>query len=524
MKKIVRVLKGITKLLFSRTTFVIFAVLLQLSFLVVTVGALSEYYIVFNIAFGILGLGTAIYIMNEDVNSAFKIVWLVPVLVIPAFGVVAFLLLRKQPETMRNRSRLERMDMQLKECVLQNEAVLNELRQESDGERGIANYLYNVGSYPVYSDNDIEFFPLGEYKFEAMLEDLRNAKKFIFMEYFIVAEGHMWNSILEILKQKAKDGVEVRFLYDGMNSIRNLPYGYYKDLREFGIKVHVYEKLRPVLTTCQNNRDHRKILIIDGEKAYTGGINLADEYINRLERFGHWKDTAIRVKGDAVASFTYMFLQMWYLTKKKSSILKQDIDDYITNVTHNSRNVSNKNGYVIPYADSPYDSKLVSRQVYIDILNRATEYVHIMTPYLILDDDMVDALKYCADRGVETVIIMPHVPDKVYAYLLARSYYKDLIQAGVKIFEYTKGFVHAKEFISDGVRATVGTANLDFRSLYLHFECGAYIYNNKVVESIEKDFENTIRECEQIDIKNCNEYSKFKMFIGKVLRFIAPLM
>ena len=330
-------------------------------------------------------------------------------------------------------------------------------------------------------------------------------------------------------------------MYDGTCSLALLPYGYYKELGKYGIKSIPFSQIRPALSTYQNNRDHRKILIVDGKVAFTGGVNLADEYINEKERFGYWKDTAVMVRGKAVKSFTLMFLEMWNVAVKNGDITLQDINKYVSctdeyfykdnieevferDVKRTGRCMLRNGGYVIPYSDDPFSNERIGKQVYIDILNRATKYVHIMTPYLILDDEMVLALQYCAKRGVETIILMPHVPDKIYAYLLARTYYKDLLESGVKIFEYTLGFVHAKIFVSDDIRGVVGTSNLDFRSLYLHFECCMYMYKNETVFDIEKDYQETLKQSQEITVKDCDEYSGVKKIAGSLLRFIAPLM
>ncbi|MDO5403203.1 MAG: phospholipase D-like domain-containing protein, partial [Eubacteriales bacterium] len=365
-----------------------------------------------------------------------------------------------------------------------------------------------------------------------MLNELKRAEKFIFMEYFIVTESYMWNTILEILKEKVRQGVEVRFMYDGMCSLKLLPYGYYKELEKFGIKSRAFSQLKPVLSTYQNNRDHRKILVIDGKVAFTGGINLADEYINKEVRFGHWKDTAVMVKGKAVRSFTLMFLKMWNLSKKEKSISKDELYEYVDSIEtplpadedESKDLLLHRGGNVTPYGDNPFSRERIGRQVYIDILNRAKEYVHIMTPYLILDDEMLSALTYCAKRGVETIIIMPHIPDKKYAFLLAHTYYKELIENGVKIYEYTPGFVHAKVFVSDGIRASIGTINLDFRSLYLHFECAAYIYKNGAVKDVEADYQNTLKDCGEVTMDMVIKYPLRHRIAGQLLRIIAPLM
>lgn len=532
MKKIVQKSKKASRLIFGRTAVVVLSLIVQAAVLVAAVFWLSEYSTLIYIGFVLLGAVTVIHILNEEENASFKMAWMIPVLVIPVFGTIVYLFVNMQLGTKVINRRLCSIEKQLKPYAKQNETEFEELSHASAGEKGLAQYLYNAGSFPVYRDNKIEFFPLGEDKFEEMLKQLKEAKKYIFMEYFIVTESYMWNTVLDILKEKAAEGVDVRFMYDGMCSLMLLPYGYYKDLEAMGIQSRPFSQIKPVLSTYQNNRDHRKILIIDGETAFTGGINLADEYINRIVRFGHWKDTAVMIKGDAVKSFTYMFLKMWHVAGHQDFIDDSEIQKYVCNITAENgicrQDAANIHlyggGYVIPYCDSPFDSERIGKRVYIDILNRARHYVHIMTPYLILDDEMIAALRYCAARGVETIVIMPHIPDKVYAYLLARTYYKELLEHGVQIYEYIPGFVHAKEFISDDVRATVGTINLDFRSLYLHFECGAYIYENPVIAEIEADFEKTLKRCEKITEEGCRKYSRFKLLAGKMLRLFAPLM
>ena len=472
-------------------------------------------------------------------------------LVIPVFGTVLYIYINLQPGTKRIHKKLTKIEDEIRPYLAQNEETVQELQEQSAGEKGIADYLYHADNYPVYAGCKMKYYPIGEAKFADMIEQLKRAEHFIFMEYFIVTKSYMWNTILEILKEKAAQGVEVRMMYDGMCSLALLPYGYYKDLEKMGIQSIPFSQIRPVLSTYQNNRDHRKILIIDGKTVFTGGINLADEYINRIDRFGHWKDTAVMLQGDAVKSFTLLFLKMWHVAKGKDSIPEEEIRKYTVEVwektqademradiaehvtakdmqREESENTQDKKlhagGYVIPYGDDPYGDERIGKQVYIDILNRARKYVHIMTPYLILDDEMITALRYCAKRGVETVIIMPHIPDKIYAYLLARTYYKQLLKYGVKIYEYTPGFVHAKVFVSDDIRGCVGTINLDFRSLYLHFECGAYMYSNDVLHDVEQDFKETLKQCQEITKESCDKYPKGKMLVGKMLRLIAPLM
>lgn len=552
MKEYSKKKRGILQVIFGRTAIIVISLIIQLFILIYTALWLSDYSTVIYYGFILLGVMVATHIMNNNDSASFKLAWIIPVLIVPVFGAIFYIFMYNQFETKAMKRTLAKLDNQLKPAYKQNETVLEEIKKDSDGEYGLARYLYNTGRFSVYDNCEAEFFPLGQDKYKEMLNQLESAEKFIFMEYFIVAEGKMWDSILEILKRKAAQGVEVRFMYDGTCSLMLLPYGYYKELGKYGIKSVPFSQIRPALSSYQNNRDHRKILIVDGKVAFTGGINLADEYINEIERFGYWKDTAIMVKGKAVKSFTMMFLEMWNVAVRNGDITVHDLEKYINctdeyfdnaqkksceaidindnQITSASADIQNykcvlrDGGYVIPYSDDPFADERIGKQVYIDILNRATKYVHIMTPYLILDDEIVLALKYCAKRGVETIILMPHVPDKIYAYLLARTYYKDLLEGGVKIYEYTPGFVHAKLFVSDDIRGVVGTSNLDFRSLYLHFECCMYMYKNEAVYDMENDYQNTLKQSQEITIKECDEYPWIKKFAGSLLRFIAPLM
>ena len=328
----------------------------------------------------------------------------------------------------------------------------------------------------------------------------------------------MLNSILDILKEKAKAGVEVRFMYDGLCTFSEVPANYPKQLEAFGIKCKVFAPIRPVLSSIQNNRDHRKIVVIDGKVAFTGGINLADEYINEWNRFGHWKDTAVMIRGEAVKSFTLMFMTMWNIQDR----ISENYEKYIVPSRYFSS--IRTDGYVIPYGDCPFDDYYVAKHIYLDMLNTATKYVHIMTPYLILDNETIEALGYAARRGVEVIILLPHIPDKKYAFWLAKSYYEELLIGGTQIFEYTPGFVHAKVMVSDDEKAVVGSSNLDFRSFYLHYECGVFMYRNQAIADIEADFEETLSKSQRVletDIKNEPLHVKI---LGSILRLIAPLM
>ena len=508
---------GIFKIIFSRTALVAVLLLFQIGLMVATITTIEQYAFSVYVGFIVLSMIVIIYIINRKENPAFKMSWILFVTFIPIVGTVFYIFMQIQPGTRYIGKRLFVLGEKTKPYMVQNDKIIEDLRISKPANANLAHYLSKQVGFPVHRNTKVTYFRVGEEKFKELKRQLESAKYYIFMEYFIVEEGIMWDSILEILKRKVEEGVEVRFMYDGMCSIVLLPYKYPKKLEEMGIRCKMFSPIKPVLSTHQNNRDHRKICVIDGQIAFTGGINLADEYINEKERFGHWKDTAVMLQGEAVQNFTMMFLQMWNVTEKK----EENFEKYLT---PKSKEFRRELGYVLPYGDSPYDNENIGEQVYFHILNHAKKYVHIMTPYLILDNEMVTNLTYAAKCGIEVIIIMPHIPDKWYAFVLAKTYYEELINAGVQIYEYTPGFVHAKVFVSDDDTATVGTINLDYRSLYLHFECGTFIYNNQVVRDIEKDFQDTLKKCQRVTITDLRMRGVIETVAGRVLRLIAPLM
>ncbi len=508
--------KGILRFLFSRITILAVLILLQIAVIVGSAAHISDYTRYFNVFMDIVGLVTIIYIINEKSNPGFKLCWILFITVIPVVGLFMFLYMKIQPETKFLRKRLATLEQQTKPYMTQNDETVEDLRRSKPANANLAHYLGNTLSYPLHRNTLVKYFSSGEEKFVELKKQLLTAKEYIFLEYFIVDEGRVWSEVLDILKDKIRDGVEVRFMYDGMCNVL-LPYHFQKKLKQYGIKCKLYSPLRPVLSTYQNNRDHRKICVIDGRVGFTGGVNLADEYINEKERFGHWKDTAVMLEGEAVQSLTMLFLQMWNIGEKKT----EKYDNYLT---PKSSEIKREYGFVLPYADSPFDSENIGQQVYFHILNHAKKYVHIMTPYLILDNETITTLTFAAKCGIEVVIIMPHIPDKWYAFALAHTYYEELIEAGVQIYEYTPGFVHAKVFVSDNDTAVVGTVNLDYRSFYHHFECGAFIYANPVIWDVERDFQETLKKCKKMTIADLKKRSIWEKIAGKILRLIAPLM
>ena len=509
--------KGILSVIFSRVFVLSALIIIQLLVFASTITYLKDYATYIYAFFLVMGIVIIIYIINDKSNTDFKMTWILLIMAVPIVGAAFYAFLKSQPGTKAIEKRISELKKETDSYMMQDAQVLDEIRKSKPANANLVTYLNNQMSYPIYRNSPVTYFPSGEEKFEALKTRLKQAEEYIFLEYFIIEKGVMWNEILDILKEKVWQGVDVRVLYDGMCSLQALPYHYDKELKRAGIKCKQFSPIRPVVSSYQNNRDHRKICVIDGKVAFTGGVNLADEYINKKERFGHWKDTAIMVEGEAVQSFTMLFLQMWNLSEKRT----EDYERYIVSKTSDTKN---ELGYVLPYADGPYEKQSVGEQVYLHILHHAKKYVHIMTPYLIIDHDMLSTLQYVASCGVEVIIIMPHIPDKWYAFVVAQTYYESLLDAGVQIYEYTPGFVHAKVFVSDNDTATVGTINLDYRSLYHHFECGTFIYHNPVVWDIERDFQNTLKQCQKVTKENLKKRNIFGKIAGRILRLIAPLM
>ncbi|MDE6015623.1 MAG: cardiolipin synthase [Acetatifactor sp.] len=457
-----------------------------------------------------------IYLLNSRMDPTGKITWLIVIMLAPVFGVLLFGFTQSEMGHRVLKRRVDQISSDTLEEIPQSQEVMEQLSEENKGVASLAHYMHRSGCHPVFRGTSVKYFPLGEDKFAEMLRQLEAAEHFIFMEYFIVDEGLMWGRILEILARKAAEGVDVRVMYDGTCELALLPRDYPKRLKALGIKCKIFAPVMPFVSTHYNYRDHRKIMVIDGHTAFNGGVNLADEYINHTVKFGHWKDTAVMLKGEAVKSFTLMFLKMWEIDEKET-----EFGSFLANP---SLPVEGANGYVIPFGDCPLDNDRLGERVYMDILNRSQEYVHIMTPYLILDGEMETALKFAAERGVEIVLLLPGIPDKAIPYALAKTYYASLLKSGVKIYEYTPGFVHAKVFVSDDREAVVGTINLDYRSLYHHFECATYMYGADCVADIEADYEATLQKCRQVTMETVKKEKWSVKLTGYVMKAIAPLL
>ena len=506
--------RGLLHIVFSRTIITLLILLINFFLLF---SLLFELFEGITLIFGGIVVITAVMlviILNTDDNPAFKLSWCIIIAVLPLLGIVLYIFVRFDLGSRFHQKMLQKSIQASLPCIPEPSDAVQTLLQEDSGTAALAHYLQHHAHAPAYANTDVRYFPLGEDKFEEMLRQMEQAKEFIFLEYFIVYPGHMWGSILEVLSRKAKEGVEVRVLYDGMNAFTNLPYNYPKQLESLGIRCKMFSPVRPFISTHYNNRDHRKIAVIDGHTAFTGGINLQDRYINQEEVFGHWKDTAVMVHGEAAKGFTLMFLQMWNATEWETTY-----EPYLRTVPAPSAS-----GLVIPYGENPTAKERVAKHVYLHILNQAKRYVYIMTPYLILDSEMSGALQFAAKRGVDVRIILPHIPDKKTAFALAKSHYRELTNAGVQIYEYTPGFVHAKVFLSDDTCATVGSINLDYRSLYLHYECGAYLYQLPALTHIKADFEATFAKSQPVTPEDVKKQSICDRLLGAILKVVAPLM
>jgi len=504
------------KFLFRRRGFVVFTLLIQITLILLLLAEAGKQLKYLYIILYILSLFVCIHVLNKHEKAGYKMTWIFMILIFPFFGGILYILYRSWSNPGKLAKNLEKNIIAGRESFFLPGNRLADFINDYPEFRTNAQYLQNYAHFLVYADTRQEYFDSGESFFIRVLEELEKAQKYIFLEFFILKEGIMLNSIMDILEKKAAQGLDIRIMYDDLGCFLTLPRDYPKKLSEKGIKCFVFNPFRPIVTSLQNNRDHRKIISIDGKTAFTGGLNLADEYINKVERFGHWKDSAIMIEGDGAWSLTLIFLQMWNLSKYEK-------DDYASLYPQKNGGGNESWGYVQPYADSPLDSENVGEHVYIQIINQAKKYIYINTPYLILDDSLLSALTLAAKSGVDVRIITPHRWDKRIVAVTSRSYYRRLIQAGVKVYEYTSGFCHGKSFVSDDKIAAVGTTNLDFRSLYLHFECGVLIYSSETIQTVKKDFLSMIPVSQKVTLNQCARNS-FQRIIPDILRVFAPLM
>ncbi len=512
------------KVITSRIAVTVIMILLELLLLFSVFWKTVQYSGYLLMLFSFLSGLYVIYLVCKDGNASYRIGWILVILALPPFGCFIYMLWGDKKPSKKLATKLKRAYAAFADFSEKNTELYEKLEQENPRAAATANYIKRTSSYPLWNNTSVTYFSSGESMLEAMIEAVKEAKHYIFLEFFIVEEGKMWGQLLEALLQKAKEGVTIRMLYDDMGSVALLPFGYAKKLEAMDphIKCIPFNPVVPFLAMVMNNRDHRKILVVDGYIGFTGGVNLADEYINERKKFGHWKDTGVKLVGDGASNLSVMFMEMWNACGSEKLTAKEYLDSYFEKQS-NALKHPEPNGYVQPYGDDPLDDENVGEDVYLEILNQAKDYVYITTPYLILDDELKKALIMAAKRGVDVRIITPGIPDKKVVFRLTRANYLPLLEAGVHIYEYTPGFIHAKSFLSDDNVGVVGTINLDYRSLYLHFECGVWMYGVSALSDLKQDMLETMAQSQKIKQEDVHTKTFGKLFDG-LLRVMAPLL
>ena len=495
----------------KRVIIVIIGVLLQFGFAISIQLFFREHIAIIGIIYELLSVLIVLKILKDSTRISNDLPWIIVILLFPIFGTILLITLSSNYAHSKLLKNIFKSEKEYQQYLIQDIKIRKEI-DENDLDN--LKYIVDRSKYPVTKNNKITYYDYGEKFYPELLKELNKAEKFIFLEYFIINKGQMWDGILKILKEKASQGVEVRILYDDMGSIAMLSTKYPNELKKMGIKCIPFNKVSPFKGIFMNNRDHRKMTIIDGKVAFSGGVNLSDEYININSKLGIWKDNGIKIEGDAIWNLTIMFLTMW------NANIKEDKD--ILKFKHEFKNTEKIDGYVVPYGVAPLHEDLIGEDVYINIINSAKKYLYIMTPYLIIDTDMTNALIRAAKRGVDVKIIVPGIPDKKIVYTQTSSFFELLSNGGVKIYKFTKGFVHSKVYVSDDKRAVVGTINMDYRSLYLHFENGIYMENVKEIKDVKKDMDETLKDCKRLNDKDIKS-SIFKSIWQSILRLFAPL-
>lgn len=502
---------SIGRLMFAALGFVI-----QVVWIIMLCLKLNDYSTAISLGSSVLALCVAFYIYGKDMNAGFKLPWIIVILAFPVLGLCLYFLFGRPGATKHMRQHFEKIDADLEGTLVQDENVLKNLEETDFAVANQARYLWKCAGYPAWQNTDVEFHKTAEEGLEAQKRELRKAKKFIFMEYHAIEESSAFLELKEILVQKAKEGVEVRVFYDDVGSFVFINKDFIKRMEAVGIQCRVFNPMHPFLNIFMNNRDHRKITVIDGKVGFTGGYNLAEEYFNRTHPYGYWKDTGIMLTGDAVRNLTVMFLEMWNAVRKTD----MDYDKYLPKVEYTAK----EQGFVQPYADSPLDHETTGENVYMNLIKNAKHEIFFTTPYLIITDEMSRELRMAARRGVDVRIVTPGIPDKKMVYQMTRSYYSELARNGVRIYEYTPGFIHAKQCVCDGESATVGTINMDYRSLYLHFENGVLMYHYDAVAEIRKDFEDIFAASTEVTEKYNGRKSVLARMGRGVLRLFSPLV
>ncbi len=520
MKEPPKILKRWFRKLLRRRLFIVFFILLQCAAILYFLFAESILSEAIRWMLNGLSLLVALRIISKRTKEAYKLTWVFIILVFPVFGGLLYLLFRHQTRSKRLLRKISAIMKKTKAAYTIAPSCYEKAIEKTPAHARQIEYLAKYSGYPIYENTVTRHFSPVESLFEAMLLDLEKAEAYIFVESFIIEHGKLWDAMYEILKKKAAEGLDVRIIYDDVGCFLRLPLNFIKKTEADGIRCAVFNRVIPDFNALQNYRDHRKIVVIDGKIAYTGGMNLADEYVNLRQPFGHWKDTGVRIEGEAAWSFSLIFLENWLIAGKDQ---KEACLERFYPWCKSPCPIRKTDSFVLPFADSPLDDEHVTDHVYTQMITKAKDYLYIMTPYLIVDNSMVSSLCTAAKSGVDIRIITPHKWDKRIVHFTTRSYYREFIKCGIRIYEYTPGFVHAKTFVSDDDTAVIGSANMDFRSLYLQYECGVWMYRTESVAALRDDFLKTLESCEEITAKDCRA-NMFTRFFQEICRLFAPLM
>lgn len=505
----------------SIIAFIITAILAAIQFTWITflIYWTTQEFRIANIVVEVAAIIIALFVASRDIPSLQKLSWTFLFLALPFIGIPTYYIFGRPQLTRKKKKKMEKVLETTKHLRQGDESLLEELRSESNDAYLQSKYISQYGGYPLRREDTTEYFDCGEAFLPKLLEDLKKAEKFIFIEFFIIGTGEMWGSILEILKEKIAQGVEVRLIYDDFGSTQVIPRHYERELTAMGIKNVRFNPIKPLLSIIMNNRDHRKIVVIDNQICYTGGVNLSDEYINAVYRFGYWKDAAVRMTGDACRSFTVMFLEMW----EYESGEKLDASKYLIPSIPVATG-SEAKGFVQPYADFPLSNESVGEVVYTNLITRAHKYIYIATPYLIIDSVLTASLINAAKQGVDVRIVVPAIPDKKITYQVTKSNFRQLVKGGVKIYTYTPGFIHTKNFVVDDEYATVGSINLDYRSLSLHFECGSFHYKTSIVKDVKNDMLSIFEQSKEVSLEECENKNVVKRTVLMIIKLFSPMM
>ena len=499
-------MRRIGKILTSRMIATAFNIIMQFALILLFALYFDDAFLYYYSITLALSMLCCVYVINKNMNSGFKIAWILLLLIIPMFGLTLFIMLEGSWFTMHKKKKMRKITERIKDGLHCNENV----KLDDSYAQKQSNYIEKYAYSPPVKNTKSKYFSCGEDYFVSLLNDLKTAEKSIFVEYFIIKESLMWDEIKKILAEKASQGVDVRVIYDDFGSIDKIRKKQVKELVSLGIRVKRFNPFVPVISLLLNYRDHRKICTIDSKIAYSGGVNLGDEYINRNVRFGHWKDSGIALYGEGAYSFEVFFLTLWeYITKEKQAMVKPEYEEIDA-------------GIYQPYTDSPVDVENVGANVYMNMISQAQKYVYISTPYFVVDDEMLKTITNAAKSGVDVRIVLPHIPDKKMVNQATKSYYTRLIKSGVKVYEYKRGFNHSKIVVSDDKIATVGSVNFDYRSFYLSYECGVWMYNTETVADVLADFNNMINESIKISLEDCR-VTPFTRALRALIAAFAPL-